>query len=224
MQTPGRLVQSVAQASFDAWVKYYRQDENTPNATVSYYTKGALVALCFDLSLRSESGAAVREPGRGDARPVAALQGRPDERSRFRGGAARRSADAPARRKSPPGCTAPASCRWKTCCSATASACCEEPAQLAQGLGLRVQENGGVQIKTVLRGGAAERAGFAAGDEWLGVETLAAGSRKARRRRLAPGQARRLCTLYAGAHKNRSRRWSRATSGCCAWSSPCRRR
>jgi predicted metalloprotease with PDZ domain len=47
-------VQSVAQASFDAWVKYYRQDENTPNATVSYYTKGALVALCLDLTLRQE--------------------------------------------------------------------------------------------------------------------------------------------------------------------------
>jgi predicted metalloprotease with PDZ domain len=54
MQTPGRLVQSVAEASFDAWVKYYRQDENTPNATVSYYTKGALVALCFDLTLRAK--------------------------------------------------------------------------------------------------------------------------------------------------------------------------
>ena len=36
LQTPGRTVQTVAQASFDAWVKYYRQDENTPNATVSY--------------------------------------------------------------------------------------------------------------------------------------------------------------------------------------------
>ena len=54
LQTPGRHVQSVAQASFDAWVKYYRQDEQTPNTTVSYYTKGALVALCFDLTLRSE--------------------------------------------------------------------------------------------------------------------------------------------------------------------------
>ena len=54
LQTPGREVQSVAQASFDAWVKYYRQDENTANATVSYYTKGALVALCFDLTLRQE--------------------------------------------------------------------------------------------------------------------------------------------------------------------------
>jgi predicted metalloprotease with PDZ domain len=47
----------VAQASFDAWVKYYRQDENTPNATVSYYTKGALVALCLDLTLRIEEQA-----------------------------------------------------------------------------------------------------------------------------------------------------------------------
>ena len=53
-QTPGRLVQTVAQSSFDAWVKYYRQDENTPNATVSYYTKGALVALCLDLTLRRD--------------------------------------------------------------------------------------------------------------------------------------------------------------------------
>ena len=53
LQTPGRKLQSVAQASFDAWVKYYRQDENTANATVSYYTKGACVALCLDLSLRA---------------------------------------------------------------------------------------------------------------------------------------------------------------------------
>ena len=46
----------------------------------------------------------------------------------------------------------------------------EEPAHLAQRLGLRVTETQGVQIKTVLRGGAAEQAGFAAGDEWLGLE------------------------------------------------------
>ena len=51
---PGRQVQSVAQASFDAWVKYYRADENTPNATISYYAKGSLVALALDLTLRRE--------------------------------------------------------------------------------------------------------------------------------------------------------------------------
>ncbi len=51
----GRTKQSVAESSFDAWIKYYRQDENAPNAIVSYYTKGALVALCLDLLLRQET-------------------------------------------------------------------------------------------------------------------------------------------------------------------------
>ena len=46
----------------------------------------------------------------------------------------------------------------------------QEPAQLAQRLGLRVSEIQGIHITTVLRGGAAEQAGFAAGDEWLGLE------------------------------------------------------
>jgi predicted metalloprotease with PDZ domain len=51
---PGRLAQSVADSSFDAWVKYYRPDENSPNAVVSYYTKGALIACALDLTLRRE--------------------------------------------------------------------------------------------------------------------------------------------------------------------------
>jgi len=54
LRTPGRRLQSVAESSFDAWIKYYRQDENTPNAVVSYYTKGALVACALDLTLRRE--------------------------------------------------------------------------------------------------------------------------------------------------------------------------
>lgn len=49
----GRLRQSVAESSFDAWTKYYRQDENAPNAIVSYYAKGALIALALDLQLRA---------------------------------------------------------------------------------------------------------------------------------------------------------------------------
>jgi predicted metalloprotease with PDZ domain len=51
----GRLKQTVAESSFDAWVKYYRQDENAPNAIVSYYTKGSLVALAFDLTIRAQT-------------------------------------------------------------------------------------------------------------------------------------------------------------------------
>ncbi len=51
----GRLKQSVAESSFDAWSKYYRQDENAPNSIVSYYAKGSLVALLFDLTIRAQT-------------------------------------------------------------------------------------------------------------------------------------------------------------------------
>jgi predicted metalloprotease with PDZ domain len=51
----GRTKQSVAESSFDAWVKYYRQDENAPNAVVSYYTKGSLVGLALDLTIREQT-------------------------------------------------------------------------------------------------------------------------------------------------------------------------
>ncbi len=51
----GRLRQSVADSSFDAWVKYYRQDENSPNAIVSYYQKGAMVGLALDLTIRQRT-------------------------------------------------------------------------------------------------------------------------------------------------------------------------
>jgi predicted metalloprotease with PDZ domain len=52
---PGRLIQSVADSSYDSWIKYYRQDENSPNALISYYTKGALIALCLDLTIRQQT-------------------------------------------------------------------------------------------------------------------------------------------------------------------------
>lgn len=51
----GRLKQTLEESSFDAWIKYYRQDENSPNSIVSYYTKGALAALALDLTLRERS-------------------------------------------------------------------------------------------------------------------------------------------------------------------------
>ena len=53
---PGRRLQSVAASSFDAWIKYYRPDENTLNAVSSYYVKGSLVALCLDLLIRERTG------------------------------------------------------------------------------------------------------------------------------------------------------------------------
>ena len=54
-QRSARLKQSLAESSFDAWIKYYRQDENAPNSVVSYYEKGSLVALALDLAIRHES-------------------------------------------------------------------------------------------------------------------------------------------------------------------------
>ena len=51
----GRLKQTVQESSFDAWIKFYKQDENAPNAIVSYYTKGALIALALDLTIRRDS-------------------------------------------------------------------------------------------------------------------------------------------------------------------------
>ena len=167
LQTPGREVQTVAQASFDAWIKYYRPDENTPNATVSYYTKGSLVALCLDLTLRQEGKTTLDAVMRalwlrcqggpmleGDLSCVLAeLAGRSfaKEMTRWVHG----TADLP----------------LKPLLERHGIAVLEEPAQIAQRLGLRVTEGTGIQIKTVLRGGAAERAGFAAGDEWVGLET-----------------------------------------------------
>ncbi len=55
LRNPGRQRQTIAESSYDAWTKYYRQDENTPNAVVSYYLKGSLVGLCLDLEIRART-------------------------------------------------------------------------------------------------------------------------------------------------------------------------
>ena len=168
MQTPGTQVQSVAQASFDAWVKYYRQDENTPNTTVSYYTKGALVALCFDLTLRTGGYTTLDAVMRalwlrckagpmGEADFAAVLQT-----------LAKRSFDAELKSW----VHGKAELPLRELLTQHGVVVHDDPAQLAHRLGLRVSETHGVVVKTVLSGGAAEKAGFSAGDEWLGVETV----------------------------------------------------
>lgn len=170
MQTPGRLVQSVAEASFDAWVKYYRQDENTANATVSYYTKGSLVALCFDLALRAEG----KESTLDDVMRLLWTS--------CNAGPMREADFAEALKAVGQRSFAHELVRWvhgrdelplESLLQPYGIAVIEEPAQLAHSLGMRVIENQGLQVKAVLRGGVAEKAGFAAGDEWLAVEPLA---------------------------------------------------
>jgi len=55
---PGRKTQTVTEASFDTWIKFYRPNENSPNSTVSYYVKGSLIAFCIDLLIIHETNAA----------------------------------------------------------------------------------------------------------------------------------------------------------------------
>jgi predicted metalloprotease with PDZ domain len=171
LAAPGRKVQSLADASFDAWVKYYRQDENTPNATVSYYTKGSLVALALDLALRRTGGTldavmhdlwqrsgggpiheadihdAVRRAGRADGAAIARqlaqwVQG---------------TDDLPL---------------VELLAVAGVQARAEPQAGLAAALGLKLSEGPvtGIQVRQVLAGGAGEAAGIAAGDELLAAD------------------------------------------------------
>ena len=170
-QTPGRKVQSVAESSFDAWVKYYRQDENTANATVSYYTKGALVAMSLDLKLRQEGQTTLDAVMRGlwqrcqggamtEADVLAVLQEQTG-----------RSWDAEIQAWVHSTAELPLTELLK---AHGVQADTDAPAP-AQALGLRVQENHSVTIKQVLRGGLAEQAGLMAGDEWYGIELEQAG-------------------------------------------------
>ena len=185
LQAPGRQVQTVAQASFDAWVKFYRQDENTPNATISYYTKGALVALCIDLTLRREGQSTLDDVMRALWQRC---QGGPMAESDLRAvlqQLAGRSFDA----EIDAWVHSTAELPLTELLAAHGVTLKGEAPQPAQRLGLRVTENSAIQIKSVLRGGLAEQAGMAAGDEWLGIEVQGQGWRIAKLSDLA---------LYAG--------------------------
>jgi predicted metalloprotease with PDZ domain len=181
--TPGRKLSSVAQASVDAWLKYYRPDENTPNATVSYYAKGALVALCLDLTLRSEGRTTLDDvlralwqrcapsvPG-GLDRPMSEedvrlvlrdLGGRPfdAELDDWVHG----TAELP---------LAPLLKRFGLLVR-------HDPPTLAQRLGVRaVDAPGGIQIKAVFSGGPAQASGIAAGDELIAITPMPPRGKKA---------------------------------------------
>ncbi len=174
LATPGRQVQSVAQASFDAWVKYYRSDENTPNATISYYAKGALIALALDLSLRGAAASKVTLDDVMRALWVASGGGPISEADIL---AAVASVAGPRRGKA----IAADLSRWvhgtddlplAELLESAGVTWRAQPATLAQQWGLRVAESAltGVRVTHVLRGGAAERAGLAAGDELIAAE------------------------------------------------------
>jgi predicted metalloprotease with PDZ domain len=51
----GRKLQSLRDASFDAWIKFYRPSPNSDDTQISYYTKGAVVAMLLDARIRAAS-------------------------------------------------------------------------------------------------------------------------------------------------------------------------
>ena len=165
LQTPGRHVHSLAESSFEAWTKYYRADDNTPNITVSYYTKGALVGLCLDLRLR-QTGHSLDAVMRGLWQRCAG--GPMDEGDLL---AVLHAVSGQDWRKTLH--------RWvhgttdlplKELLGAHGIQVHIDPSAWAQRLGLRVGEGPGVQLKFVFTAGAAQRAGMAPGDEWIGIE------------------------------------------------------
>ena len=178
LATPGRQVQSVAQASFDAWTRYYRPDENTANATVSYYTKGSLVALALDLSLRlgpprADNGLAPTLDGA--MRRLWALQRPITEDDVVQ--ALSDEATAPPRH-------AP---DWATLLQDWVHGLGELPLQdllaahgvnwtskagsLPQQWGVRLQDSpSGVKVQAVMHGGVGERLGLSAGDELIALD------------------------------------------------------
>ena len=188
---PGRRVQSVAQASFDAWNKYYRQDENTPNSTISYYTKGSQVALCLDLTLRREGrgslDAVMRHLwalGAERGSHMVAASGARGSRAALRdpGNIGITEADIAQALKAVGGRSYAAELKaWvhgkgelpvAELLPTVGLAQSREAERLSAAWGLRLSEGPvtGCVVRQVLRGSAAEAAGLCAGDEILAVQ------------------------------------------------------
>jgi len=177
-RTPGRDKQSVAESSFDAWTRYYKQDENSPNALVSYYTKGALVALGLDLLIRRDSAGAHSlddvmrllwerygrdfYQGKPDGLPEDGLPALIQEATgvdtrRFIARHAYGTADVPlAELLAPQGVTL----QWKAAANIPS-------------LDARTRKQGdSLMLATVLEGGAAHKGGLSAGDVLVAIDGL----------------------------------------------------
>lgn len=204
-RTPGRKVHSLAEASFEAWLKYYQPDENSPNASVSYYIKGALAALCLDLHLRLHSKATLddvmrelwKRHGR-DGRPVPE-RGLEQVAAELFGRSLGREFDAWLRSTAELPLAAllaefgvDAELRAAVGESDTGGRVGGKPLGATLGLKLRA---GDLTVAHVLAGGAAQRAGLSGGDVLVALDglKLSPGLWPYKLLALAPGQK---CTLH----------------------------
>ncbi len=187
LRVAGRKKQTVAESSFDAWIKYYRSDENTPNAGVSYYLKGSLIALSLDLLIREQTGGrksldhvmrtlwkkygmkglGVPEDGIEQiAEQVAGVK-----LKRFFDQAVRSTADLPLQKLL---ASVGVDMQQSPARSGIEPAPKDEkPASPGAALGVRIGKNGGdVKLSQVLEGGAAQKAGLAASDIVIAIDGL----------------------------------------------------
>ncbi|MDO6461917.1 PDZ domain-containing protein [Granulosicoccaceae sp. 1_MG-2023] len=183
----GRFRQSVADSSFDAWNKFYKQDENAPNAIVSYYAKGAVIAAALDATMRERSGGKVslddlmrqlwddwqvsgRGLGEDEVEALAAkLTGVPLDD--FFDQAVRGTDDPALGRLF---ASLGIDVHWRPASSRTDAG--GEPAQEKRtplSLGARYRAHAkGLEITHVLDGGAAQKAGLSAGDVVVAVDEM----------------------------------------------------
>lgn len=185
LATPGRLSYSVGQASFDAWTRYYRPDENTANATVSYYTKGSLVALGLDLTLRQLPVKGTHAPSLDGVMQALWQLGRPIVQADVAQALADVAGQAPAGVAVKAG--APLVEAWQALLTRWTEGCEDLPLQalldqhgitwtskqgpLTQQWGVRIQDNNGSpKVQAVMRGSLAEQIGLSAGDEVLALD------------------------------------------------------
>ncbi|MGB0722960.1 MAG: M61 family metallopeptidase [Gammaproteobacteria bacterium] len=182
----GRLKQTLTESSFDAWTRFYKQDENAPNAIVSYYTKGALAALCLDLTLRAGTGGACtldtvmaelwrRHGVTGAGVPEDGLETLATELSGLEMGAffdaLLRGTGDPPLEELLDGIGVKLSWRAATGSSDPGGRAAERTPRSV--LGARVlDERGEARLAAVFEGGAAHRAGLSAGDAVIAVNGL----------------------------------------------------
>jgi len=182
LQRTGRLKQSLAESSFDAWIKYYRQDENAPNSVVSYYQKGALVAAGLDLLIREQT------VGRRSLDDVMRLLWRRYKRAGEAYAGVTDNELGPAIREATGVDLARALRAW------TRDTGEPDFAQLLPAFGVRVERTGALdsphfallgcrvasgpegRISQVFDGGPAQAAGLSAGDQLVALDGLRAGS------------------------------------------------
>jgi predicted metalloprotease with PDZ domain len=174
-QTPGRLVAALEDASYDAWIKLYRPDENTSNSTVSYYRKGEVVCCLLDLEIRARTaGRATLDSvllhfwtdyGLRD-RPVPE-DGMQEIFERATGASLGDLFDAWIRG------TAEINCEKTLAHVGLAVERSRRPDSPACSLGARIRADAGrAFVSSVVRDSAAARAGLAAGDEVVGLGGL----------------------------------------------------